>query len=743
MGSHHSSLSGSLSDLSCCYEILRLEEDGESDSSRSEGVDEDGSLDEESNDAVSDDSRGEENEVEQENDDDRHLGNVHPPHPAENEVDDPDDPDDPPEPDGAAGAEYENQNDGDPNGHFVFNNPMLNIICRMHANITVREVLVLVLTLSVRHSLSYQCIIDIFKVVNTILGRKYFPMSKKKMRTLLARNNIGIEEHAYCNRCLRRINNFEQRPARFQCLCGYRIIKCRAPVFVKLSLRKQLKFFLEKQRCAELLQYREEREKRVPDNIEDLMDGSLYRSKQEAGQILADRNNFSYVADADGFSIVKSSNAEVWPIFIRPVEIHPLLRQKYIFLAGVWVDRKRPHMNFFLRPFVEEANTISQEGILWSLNGEERRSRFMPIGFIADAMGRCALMNHNEPTGYHAWSFCDLRGVHIGGTPKYPMWPYAGADQPEPQPRTHESIIRDMIAANNARPRRTVNGFKGFSELANLDHLDLKQSWSTDDLHPIFVGVVKDYIKELLKEGNDCYIGAPGQLSRLNRRLMAVKTPTRISRKSRKLQTYKKWKATEFRNFLFYQLPCLEGILPARYLLHLRRLANAAFLLSQDSISEEELILSEQQLQEFCVEYEDVFGAAKMKFNLHMLLHLVEILRTLGNLWNHSTFNFESWNYRLKKFVTSSNGVTDTDQVVNRLLIAAFVSSVPFDERISDRVKEQVDKIFKGSRLDSAPRVGDVFLLGKGQRRVATVEEQDILRAHRLECGDVVEYKRA
>ena len=73
-------------------------------------------------------------------------------------------------------------------------------------------------------------------------------------------------------------------------------------------------------------------------------------------------------------------------------------------------------------------------------------------------------------------------------------------------------------------------------------------------------------------------------------------------------------------------LPCLEGILPNRYLQHLRRLANAVFLLSQDSISEEDLLLAEQ-LHEFCVEYEDIFGVAKMKFNLQMLLHLVEIVK--------------------------------------------------------------------------------------------------------------------
>ena len=617
-------LSDSLSDISCGYEVCRLEEGEDSEN-------------EESDASISDESTYESSE--EEGNDENGPGNPV----GENAADDPDDPDDPGEPANPnGGVEADNANQDGPTEHFAFDDPTLNISCRIHQNITVREIFVLVLTLSVRYCLTYDCIIDIFKVINTILGRDYLPKSKKKMRKILRRNNMGVEEHAYCPRCLREILNFEGRPARFQCQCHFWISKARAPVFVKLSIKKQFKFFLERGRLAEFLRYEAERQKKVPDNTEDLLDGSLYKSLQEPGQVLSDPDTNSYVLNSDGLKVAKSSGAQAWPIFVRPNEIHPLIRQKFIFLAGVWVDRKEPNMNMFFKPFVEEANEVSTQGIAWTSNGEEKRSRFVPVACTADAKGRCAILNANEPTGYHACLFCDHQGVQAGGTPKYPIWPCEHApDLPEPVPRTYESIIHDMIAAQTAVPRRTVNGFKGFSELANLEHFDLKQSFSTDDLHPIYLGVFKDYFKELLTADNDCYIGDPTDVARINRRVMSLKTPTCLARKPRPIETWKRWTGTELRNALFYELPCLEGILVARYIRHLKLLANATFLLSQDSISEEDFFLAEENLLEFCVEFEDIFGVDKMKFNVHMLLHLVEICRILDNLWSHTTFNFQ------------------------------------------------------------------------------------------------------
>ena len=75
--------------------------------------------------------------------------------------------------------------------------------------------------------------------------------------------------------------------------------------------------------------------------------------------------------------------------------------------------------------------------------------------------------------------------------------------------------------------------------------------------------------------------------------------------------------------------------------------------------------------------------------------------------------------------------------------MAGFVSSAPFDDRISDRVKVQVNHILNKSRLDNADRVGDVYLLGKGERRAPTAQEQQELNMRGIHCDNVIEYQRA
>ncbi|KAE8740158.1 hypothetical protein FOCC_FOCC014321 [Frankliniella occidentalis] len=332
---------------------------------------------------------------------------------------DPDDPDDNEDPEDPDFDDEDNQaDDGNNNdrANFGLNHQHLNIQCRMLQNITVREVLIMVLTLAVRHSLTYASLVVMLIVLNTILGRKYL---------------------------------------------------------------------LETPGFHENLNYREERVKRNPDNIEDILDGQRYLRLSAPGNVLSNRNNFSYGINNDGFRITKTSNAEAQPVYLRLNELAPL------------------------------------------------------------------------------------------------------------------------------------------------------------------------------------------------------------------------------------------------------------------SISEDDLVQAEEDLMVFLFEFEDMFQVEEMKFNVHVLMHLVEVVRSLGNLYTHSTFFFESWNHRLKKYVTSSWGTCD--QVVFRLLLSTFVSAARFDLRISERVKLTMESILLGTRLDNALKVGSVYLLGKVERREISQEEQQLLQEQGVPIDDryILVYKRA
>ncbi|KAK3928780.1 Halomucin [Frankliniella fusca] len=545
----------------------------------------------------------------------------------------PDNPDDPDFYD-----EEENQiNDGeeDDTPNFGLNNPRLNIQCHMVQGITVREVLLMVITLGVRHSLSY----------------------------ITQRN---------------------------------------------------------------------------PDNIEDILDGQRYFQLSQPGNVLSNRNNFSYAINNDGFRITRTSNAEAQPLYIRLNELSPTVRQKHILLAGIWIDEEAPNMNYLLdKCLIQQANDLSSAGLRWRRNEDYVQSLFIPAFCTADAKAKALLLNLNEPTGRNSCLFCDIEGVQARGI-KFPLWPHD--EMAEPLPRTHESIIADITEAVDQR--MMVNGFRGATEFVNLDYFNLKEGFSTDDLHPIFVGVVKDYFERLFSSEGNNYVGL-NNIALINRRWLTIKFPSCIARKPRKILSYKRWRGTEFRNFLLYGLTCLDGAVDENIVDNLRRLANAVYLLSQQSISEDNLIQAEEDLMVFLFEFEDMFHVEAMKFNVHVLTHLVEVVRSLGNLYAHSTCNFESWNHRLKKYVTSSWGACD--QVVFRLLLNMFVSAARFDNRISERVKVTVESILMRTRLDNALRVGSVYLLGKVERRQISPEEQLLLQEEGILIDNpyIMVYKRA
>ena len=74
------------------------------------------------------------------------------------------------------------------------------------------------------------------------------------------------------------------------------------------------------------LKYRFHRVKRAEDNIEDVYDGSLYKSKSDPGGFLLEPYNISVKLNTDGVAIFRSSQFGVWPLFLLVNELPPSLR---------------------------------------------------------------------------------------------------------------------------------------------------------------------------------------------------------------------------------------------------------------------------------------------------------------------------------------------------------------------------------------------------------------------------------
>ncbi|KAF4523231.1 hypothetical protein B566_EDAN011282, partial [Ephemera danica] len=139
----------------------------------------------------------------------------------------------------------------------------------------------------------------------------------------------------------------------------------------------------------------------------------------------------------------------------------------------------------------------------------------------------------------------------------------------------------------------------------------------------------------------------------LEERLTKLKPPHFVTRPPRSIQhCLAILKSSEFKNFLFYySIPVLIGILPEIYLKHFILLVEAASLLHEDSISDEDLGKAKALIDKFVSEFEHLYGLRHMSANLHSLLHLPEAVQNTGPLWVNSCFPLEDLNGKLARLV--------------------------------------------------------------------------------------------
>ena len=160
----------------------------------------------------------------------------------------------------------------------------------------------------------------------------------------------------------------------------------------------------------------------------------------------------------------KQAKTEVYPVFVRLNELTPHTRQKFMFLAAVFVDLVAPDMVSYLLTVILKLNKLSEEGIEWQPDGPEGqvvRSRFFPLRFCVDAKERWRILHMTSHAGFFPCTYCVFRGVRVNRTMRFPALPHP--DIPPYVDRTDQGMREDMIEAH--RIQQNVRGHKGITAL--------------------------------------------------------------------------------------------------------------------------------------------------------------------------------------------------------------------------------------------------------------------------------------
>lgn len=330
--------------------------------------------------------------------------------------------------------------------------------------------------------------------------------------------------------------------------------------------------------------------------------------------------------NADGVPLFKSTGIQVWPIL-------GLFEGSYPFLIAVFCGDSKPNScEDFLKDFLEE---YEQDGL--TIGDQHYTLKLHSV--ICDSPARQFLKCVKGHGGFHACERCTIKGEKI----EHRMV-FISTSQP---------LRTDEIFDNHGYPRHQHFA----SPLVNSSVKCVKE-FPLDYMHLICLGVVKR-ILTYYKEGPRISRLSQNQLAIISERLQGYrgKMPSEFARQPRGLAELKRFKATEFREFLLYLFIVLRGIIQEPVYEHFLTLVVALrILLEEDkTFRNDYLDYAGKLLTYFVNQAPKYYGLTFVVYNVHCLIHLADDSRFFNlDLDKISCFPFENYLQSLKKYVRNS-----------------------------------------------------------------------------------------
>ena len=473
---------------------------------------------------------------------------------------------------------------------------------------------------------------------------------------------------------------------------------------------------------------------RNPHVKSDIIDGDSHKVYNDwARRAGRDELRLTLTLSIDGVSVFKSSRGQLYPVLAAINQIPPSERYKRenLIIVGLAQVNKQLSYDTFLTPILGKLDELFEDGIDIMI-GRHRAVNVKCVMYLltTDLKERYCMMCMTNHAGKSACIFCYNKGVQIKSNKT--------AATREPRSRTKnrginslrpcsadrhlrtDQGIRDSatdadLYADVNRVRKNHDGFLGYSTL--LDHVHFRlEVIPIDYMHGTCLGVVKTLI-EMWTDTNVVYTSQQRKqlINSIDHCYRKFKPTKYISRRTRSISLYKQFKASEFRTFLFYfGLTSLVGVIDNGKLGHFAQLVDAIYMLSTESVTEDDITHAEMLLNAFVTEYPDLYTnssgeEANVTINIHNLLHLPMIVRAHGPLWAYSTFPFENFYGHMLKGVHGTGNVTGnviwTDFIHKKCAISARHSK-------SEVVRDHLTMISRNFKDATATPTRDGVALG-------------------------------
>jgi DNA-directed RNA polymerase subunit M/transcription elongation factor TFIIS len=148
------------------------------------------------------------------------------------------------------------------------------------ADVSAGDIVFMVLSLGLRHGLTWEAQVDVMKMVNTIYGEVKVPETKYLYLKDVQAHKQVFDYHIFCPDCNFAIESKKDLKGSVDCKYCKSSIKCSEPAnfFITIPLEYQLQKLMEDESVVfSLLNHRFTREKKRENALEDIYDGEVYQ----------------------------------------------------------------------------------------------------------------------------------------------------------------------------------------------------------------------------------------------------------------------------------------------------------------------------------------------------------------------------------------------------------------------------------------------------------------------------------
>ena len=332
----------------------------------------------------------------------------------------------------------------------------------------------------------------------------------------------------------------------------------------------------------------------------DVINGSVYKQFREKG-IIGD-NDLSTQFNVDGVNFARSSKKSMWPILVGVNELPYRLRKNNLYLCGLWYGKKKPPMNLYLKPFVEEMKELYNNGIECIPFGSEEpiTIKVHTLFCSVDSVARPLCQNMKQFNGKYGCGYCMHEGVKVGKNKR--IFPFNN----NISPRNAKQYLKHV--KSSVKRDKAVKGVKGPSILSLLPNFDMIHCFPPDYMHAWLLGVAKLFTTTWLDSKNKdepFYLGS--KKDEFNDRLLNFLPPSEITRTPQPI--WDGYKANEWKNFVIYSsVVCLKDLLPSKYLKHWELFVFSLSLVNKNEVNENDIQLCQKALEKFVMDAESLYG---------------------------------------------------------------------------------------------------------------------------------------